>query len=234
VLRHSRAFLFLFGIFILAVIIRNSPGPQLALDSLGKEVAMPFRLMHLQFQDPVEELLMPVQGVTVQRVADTWGSPRSGSRKHEGQDLFAPKGTPVVSATHGVVVRKGTGGLGGISVAVFGPGGRVYYYAHLDRWADSVEVGSVVQPGDLLGFVGNTGNARNTPPHLHFGVYSAGGAMDPLPMLRKAAEADTQSKAARSTAMLFGTAVCGGSFPSISSDTHPLKPALFRMPAIFL
>lgn len=160
---------------------------------------MPFRLMQLQLQSPARELMPPVQGIAVNAVANTWGAPRSGGRRHEGQDLFAPKGTPVVSATQGVILRKGTGGLGGNSVFVFGPGGHVYYYAHLDRWAEALDIGNVVQPGDLLGFVGNTGNARNTPPHLHFGVYTNGGAIDPWPMLQNAAKERQPSSPSRAT-----------------------------------
>jgi murein DD-endopeptidase MepM/ murein hydrolase activator NlpD len=103
-----------------------------------------------------------------------------------------------------VVLRKGTGGLGGISVSVFGPGGHLYYYAHLDRWAEALEIGDVVAPGDLLGYVGNTGNARGTPPHLHFGVYTRRGAMDPLPMLRdiEAAQRPVRSRTSKVQAEL--------------------------------
>lgn len=150
---------------------------------LREKAALPFHVMRLQTAPPDTELLMPVQGVPVRRVADSWDAPRPGSRRHQGQDIFARAGTPVVSATAGVVVRVGTNNLGGKIVNVIGSGGRMYYYAHLDRYADSLSVGDKVLPGTVIGFVGNTGNARTTPAHLHFGVYTAGGAIDPLPML---------------------------------------------------
>jgi murein DD-endopeptidase MepM/ murein hydrolase activator NlpD len=84
-----------------------------------------------------------------------------------------------------VVVRVGQNRLGGNIVAVLGAAGRYYYYAHLDRYADGLETGQLVEAGQLLGHVGNSGNARGTPPHLHFGVYSAAGAINPLPLLNR-------------------------------------------------
>jgi murein DD-endopeptidase MepM/ murein hydrolase activator NlpD len=184
VTRHAHKLVVLLGLFVLAVFVRNAPETERALGAVPDQLAMPLRLLKLQAQEPDQHLLMPVRGVRKQRVANTWGAPRTGQRKHQGQDIFARKGTPVVSATEGVVVRKGNGGLGGITVTVFGPGGRFYYYAHLDRWAEPLEVGDPVEPGTVLGYVGNTGNARTTPPHLHFGLYTREGAIDPLPLLR--------------------------------------------------
>jgi murein DD-endopeptidase MepM/ murein hydrolase activator NlpD len=147
------------------------------------QVTAPFRLLQLQFREPDKVLLMPVAGVPVKRVANTWKADRSGGRKHDGQDIFAKRGTPVVSATDGIVVRVGTNTLGGKIVSVMGNGGRLYYYAHLDRYTEGLVAGDGVSAGDTLGYVGNTGNARTTPPHLHFGVYSTAGAVNPLPLL---------------------------------------------------
>ena len=138
--------------------------------------------------EPDTSLLMPVDGVAVGSVADTWGAPRGGGRSHEGQDIFAPRGTPVYSATPGYVYRVGTSNLGGQVVWVLGAGGRRYYYAHLDGFGD-VEEGQYVTPDTVLGYVGNTGNAVSTPPHLHFGIYSGSRRTcdrqvhDPLPLL---------------------------------------------------
>ncbi len=139
-------------------------------------------------QPPDAQLLMPVRGVRVRQVADTFLAPRPGGRLHEGQDIFAPKGTPVYAATEGLVIRMGYGQLGGLYVMVLGPGGRRYYYAHLDRHADGLQEGDRVTPQTLLGYVGNSGNARTTPPHLHFGVYGRWWRLDewvinPLPLL---------------------------------------------------
>ena len=76
------------------------------------------------------------------------------------------------------------GGLGGRQVWVLGPARERHYYAHLDSWAPGLAAGTVVQTGTVLGTVGDTGNARGTPPHLHYGVYGADGAYDPLPLLK--------------------------------------------------
>ncbi|GEM84966.1 M23 family metallopeptidase [Meiothermus hypogaeus] len=140
-------------------------------------------------KDPDTLLAMPVYGARVRQVANTFGTTRSGWRTHEGQDIFAPKGTPVYSATSGFVWRIGEGQLGGLYVFVVGPGGRRYYYAHLERYAPGLKEGQKVTTRTLLGYVGNTGNARTTPPHLHFGVYSGRRrtcdyrVIDPLPLL---------------------------------------------------
>jgi murein DD-endopeptidase MepM/ murein hydrolase activator NlpD len=124
-----------------------------------------------------------VRGVRVRQVANTWGAERSEGRRHEGQDIFAPKGTPVYSATEGYVWRVGQNRLGGNVVYVVGAGGRGYYYAHLDAFAPEISAGDYVTPETVLGYVGTTGNAAGTPPHLHFGVYAPGGAINPLPLL---------------------------------------------------
>ncbi len=128
---------------------------------------------------PDKNIFVPVKGVSVRYIADTFGAPRSGGRSHEGQDIFAKKGTPIFSATQGVVTRIGNSELGGNYVYVVGKGGRRFYYAHLDRWADGLEEDQVVSTSTLLGYVGNTGNAVNTPSHLHFGVYGSRMSDDP-------------------------------------------------------
>jgi peptidoglycan LD-endopeptidase LytH len=127
-------------------------------------------------------LPMPVQGVSIRTVRDTFGAPRPGDRKHQGTDIFAPRGTPVVSTTRGIVSRLGQNSLGGTVVWVLGPGGDRHYYAHLDRIA-AIRTGQRVEAGDILGAVGDTGNARDTPPHLHYGIYRIGGAINPFPLL---------------------------------------------------
>jgi len=129
-------------------------------------------------------LPVPVQGVAAARVADTFGAPRGADRAHAGVDIFAPRGTPVVSATVGIVSSIRDTGLGGKQVWVLGPARERHYYAHLDDWAPELAEGDRVEPGHVLGYVGTTGNARGTPPHLHYGIYGAEGAYDPLPLLR--------------------------------------------------
>ena len=140
-------------------------------------------LVSLLKEETPLKLPVPVEEVASKDLEDTWGAPRSGNRHHEGIDIFAPLGRPVLSTTSGVVFKVGEDDLGGHVVRVLGPGWQWHYYAHLDRFAD-IEPGSVVQQGSVLGYVGNTGNASGTPYHLHYGVYRfLGGARNPYPLL---------------------------------------------------
>lgn len=106
----------------------------------------------------------------------------ANTRKHEGIDMFAPRLTPVIAAAEGTVTRVNENNLGG-RVVWMRPNGKDYtlYYAHLDK--QIATEGQQVMPGDTLGLMGNTGNARTTAPHLHFGIYTSGGAVDPFPFV---------------------------------------------------
>jgi peptidoglycan LD-endopeptidase LytH len=146
------------------------------------------RVAKLYTQSPDTKIAMPLEDVAKKEVADTWGAPRGTGRRHEGQDIFAPKGTPILSATNGYVYKVGENNLGGQTVSVIGSGGRIYYYAHLDGYAKGIEVGDRVNTRTVLGYVGTTGNAQGTPPHLHFGIYTLTGAINPLPLLRDRVE----------------------------------------------
>ncbi|TVT42943.1 M23 family metallopeptidase [Hymenobacter setariae] len=129
----------------------------------------------------------PVRGRGDQAVGSFWGAERDGgARRHEGIDIFAPRGTPAVAAAAGVITRVGDTKIGGRVVWLLDAAtGQHLYYAHLDR--QLVQAGQHVRPGDTLGLVGNTGNARTTVPHLHFGIYQSGrGAVDPWPYLHRA------------------------------------------------
>jgi murein DD-endopeptidase MepM/ murein hydrolase activator NlpD len=162
----------------LAVLVITGAG-----DVLKDKLLFYGRLAKLYTQTPEARIAMPLEDVSKRQVADTWHAPRGVGRRHQGQDIFAPRGTPILSATRGYVYRIGENNLGGQTVSVIGAGGRVYYYAHLDRYAPGLEVGDRVNTRTVLGFVGTTGNARGTPPHLHFGVYTLTGAINPLPLL---------------------------------------------------
>lgn len=129
-------------------------------------------------------LAFPVSGSKA-AVGSVWGAIRDGGkRSHEGIDIFAPKLTPAVAAADGFVVGVREGGIGG-KVVWLRPEGKSYtlYYAHLDQ--QLVHEGQQVKEGDVVGLVGNTGNARTTPSHLHFGIYTHGGAVDPLPFVNR-------------------------------------------------
>jgi murein DD-endopeptidase MepM/ murein hydrolase activator NlpD len=118
-------------------------------------------------------LAFPVERRTESDIGSVFGDPREGGRRrHHGIDIFAPRGTPVIAAAAGDVYRVRTTPVGGNVVWMRDDLGNRLYYAHLDR--HHVQSGMRVEIGDTLGFVGNTGNARTTPPHLHFGVYSRG------------------------------------------------------------
>ncbi|HEY0844417.1 MAG TPA: M23 family metallopeptidase [Noviherbaspirillum sp.] len=123
-------------------------------------------------------LAWPVGDRKTTALHDTWHAPRPGGRRHEGIDLFSPRGTPVRATTEGILIRRASTRLGGKVVWVLGPGGQKHYYAHLDRFAH-LAVGERVHPGTILGYVGNTGNARTTPPHLHYGIYTRTGPINP-------------------------------------------------------
>lgn len=129
-------------------------------------------------------LLFPVAGHDMKHVISTWGAERDGGiRSHEGIDIRAKRGTPVVASKDGFITQTGTNNLGG-KIVFLSASGSPYslYYAHLD--SQLVSVGTRVKLGDTLGLVGNTGNAITTAPHLHFGIYARGsGAVNPLPFI---------------------------------------------------
>jgi len=129
-------------------------------------------------------IAFPVAGNKA-KAGSFWGADREGGkRSHEGVDIFAPKGTPAIAAADGYITGVREGGIGGKTVWLR-PEGKNYtlYYAHLDE--QLVTEGQYVKKGDTVGTVGNTGNARTTPAHLHFGIYTYGGAVDPWPFINK-------------------------------------------------
>jgi len=114
-------------------------------------------------------LIVPVAQVAPAALADTWGQARSQGRTHEGIDILAPRGTPVLAAVDGRIAKFFVSERGGITIYQFDASQRfVYYYAHLDRRADGLAEGDVVRQGDVIAFVGQTGNAP--VPHLHFEI----------------------------------------------------------------
>ena len=159
------------------------------------------------------QLLVPVAGVQAARLRSNFTEPRTGDRTHRALDIMAPKGTPVLAADDGRIWRLRIGGIGGITIYATDPTSRfVYYYAHLDRYRPGLAEGMAIARGDTLGYVGNTGNAKYTPSHLHFQVsalgddrrYWGGTPIDPLPFLQEAevalAAAHRRAPAERATA----------------------------------
>ncbi len=126
------------------------------------------------------------------KVASFWGDDRDGGkRSHEGIDIFAPKYSPAIAVADGYVVGVKQEGIGGKTVWLR-PEGKNYtlYYAHLDK--QLVNEGQFVKKGEVIGLVGNTGNAKYTAPHLHFGVYTLRGAIDPLPFVNQNVRAPSE------------------------------------------
>lgn len=117
--------------------------------------------------------LFPV--ATTHKFSNDWHTPRSGGRLHQGTDVFAAKGAPLLSVVGGTV-RISSNKLGGSVIHLDGDDGRSYYYAHLSGYAPGLASGRTVAPGELLGLVGTSGNAAGTPPHLHFEIHPGGGA----------------------------------------------------------
>jgi murein DD-endopeptidase MepM/ murein hydrolase activator NlpD len=121
---------------------------------------------------PAGKLLIPVEGIKLSQLSDNYDQPRGKERHHEALDIMAPKGTKVIAVADGKVVKLFNSKPGGLTVYQFDPSEKYsYYYAHLDRYADGVKEGTVLKRGDLVGYVGVTGNANKDGPHLHFAVF---------------------------------------------------------------
>ena len=122
----------------------------------------------------LRELMVPVRDVEPDDLYDSFGDPRSGGRRHRAIDISAPEGTPVLATDDGTITSKATGELGGKYLfQADETGSFVYYYAHLDGYAWGLGEGDRVRRGDVLGYVGSTGNAPVDAPHLHFAIYKS-------------------------------------------------------------
>jgi murein DD-endopeptidase MepM/ murein hydrolase activator NlpD len=137
-------------------------------------------------------ILIPVAGAALSQLQDTFDEGRDGGRVHRALDILAPRGTAVLSADSGRILRVGTNALGGNIIYAADPLGRVvYYYAHLDAFQPGLAQGAAIARGDTLGFVGTTGNAPKDTPHLHFqvmrmpsdGKYWDGEPINPFPLI---------------------------------------------------
>lgn len=150
---------------------------------LMQYVTSSMRYSKLIQQAPPEpnSLPSPIDGANL---TDTWGAARSGGRSHEGIDIFAARNTPIHSTTPGIVRKVGTNELGGNVVMILGPGAVSHYYAHLQDFAD-IQERDWVEAGDVIGYVGDSGNAKGTPTHVHYGIYTQSGAVNPYPLLIK-------------------------------------------------
>ena len=139
-------------------------------------------------------LLIPVAGVRAAQLTDTFNDSRDGTRRHEALDIMAARGTPVLAASDGTVAKLFTSVPGGLTIYEFDPTSTyAYYYAHLDHYAPGLAEGKAIKRGDLIAYVGSTGNASADAPHLHFAIFVLGPekqwwkgtAIDPYPLLAK-------------------------------------------------
>jgi murein DD-endopeptidase MepM/ murein hydrolase activator NlpD len=148
------------------------------------------------------QLAMPIAGIDPAKLVSTFRQSR-GDHSHEALDIMAPRGTPVLAVDQGNVVKLFTSKEGGLTVYQFDDARELcYYYAHLDRYATGLKAGVLLRRGDVLGYVGSTGNASPDAPHLHFTIFRLGPekewwkgtAIDPLPFLQSGTKPDAASK----------------------------------------
>lgn len=145
---------------------------------------LPRRVFGLVTSPAPGSLPVPVEGVRPRALSDTWGAPRGEGRRHRGIDIFARRGTPILAPVDGLVLDVGHDRLGGNVVKILGSGAQVHYFAHLERFGPLEERGWIAR-GEVVGYVGDSGNAKGTPPHLHYGIYELPGrAINPFPLLR--------------------------------------------------
>jgi len=141
---------------------------------------------------PRQRLLVPVRGVVPSQLSPSFTDARGEDRLHEALDIMAPTGTPVLAVADGHIVKLFDSRQGGLTIYQFDPAGRhAYYYAHLDRYAPGLAERQQVRQGEVIGYVGSSGNADPAAPHLHFAIFVLGPekrwwegtAIDPWPLL---------------------------------------------------
>lgn len=160
--------------FIVAALIEGAAavGVLAYLAATGRELVLSVRTREAR-KAAEREIVIPVAGVRRAELRDSFHAPRSGGRQHLGIDIMAPEGTPVLAAATGVIVKRDSSALGGISLYERGMDATtLYFYAHLSRYAPGIDEGDLVRQGDVIAYVGHTGNASASAPHLHFGVYT--------------------------------------------------------------
>lgn len=129
-------------------------------------------------------MYIPVVGVSPDQLRNSFGDSRDGGRRrHRGIDIMAPRGTKVVAVVDGEISYVGTQGKAGRAVWLVTDTGVSFFYAHLDRWANGLREGMKVRKGQTIGYVGNSGNARRSSPHLHFAIHRDSQAINPYPHL---------------------------------------------------
>ena len=201
----------------MAVAAGPSPSPRLppvvAVPQIAAQGAQPNPAVTPRY-------VFPVFGANA-KFSDDYGAPRAGTGWHHGNDIFAPIGTPLLAVADGVLSKVGVNTLGGNRLWLRDDLGNTYYYAHLSGYAAGVADGVRVRAGAIIGFVGNTGQAITTPPHLHFEVHPGDGeSVDPYPYLlawqrgTDVALAFTAATVARGQAPAVGAVLVGDEPPA--------------------
>ena len=161
------------------------PAPVSATPTIGANLPAELRQRHLT---------LPVQGLEAGDLRDTFDEMRGGSRRHEALDILAPRNAPVLAVEDGTVAKLFLSDAGGMTIYQFDPTENyAYYYAHLERYADGLKDGDRVRRGQVIGYVGTSGNAPRDTPHLHFAIFRLtdakrwwqGTAIDPHPILKR-------------------------------------------------
>lgn len=174
--------------------VTTEPQPAPAADSADASVVPATNHLTPEAALAAKGLIIPVEGVDPSRVRDSYTASRGG-RTHDAVDIMAPRGTPVIAADDGIIFKLRQNEAGGITIYQLDPEERfIYYYAHLDRYEQGLAEGMTIHRGDVLGFVGTTGNAPKDTPHLHFqvmlyrgrGQYWGGEPINPHPFLTRA------------------------------------------------
>ena len=134
----------------------------------------PFEYAEDQVVLKQRHLAFPLKAIPRDSMKDTFRDVRGGGRLHEGVDILAPRNTPIVAIEDGRIARLWTSKYGGLTIYQFDPtNSYVYYYAHLEKYAAGIKEGQIVQKGQVIGYVGTSGNAPPNTPHLHFAIYKA-------------------------------------------------------------
>jgi len=179
---------------------RDTPPLASQQDATAKPVAAP-PLAAPQTVVPTPNivgLIVPVSGVAPSQLSDTFGDARGSERAHEALDIMAPAGTPVLAVADGSVEKLFDSKQGGLTIYQFEPSGRyAYYYAHLQSYAPGLAEKKTIRRGEVIGYVGSTGNANPAAPHLHFAIFALGPErqwwkgtpVNPYPLLRGSADA---------------------------------------------
>jgi murein DD-endopeptidase MepM/ murein hydrolase activator NlpD len=158
------------GALAVALLVsRSSPLPPV---SVAAKTAAPVAIVD---SGPKPRIGLPIAGLRAKDIQDTYSQLRGGTRPHEATDILAPRGTPVLAVDSGTIKKLFTSKPGGLTVYQFDLDGvYCYYYAHLDRYSANLKEGMTVNRGDIIGYVGTTGNAPANTPHLHFAIIKLG------------------------------------------------------------